>query len=56
MREEFGLDTLAEHALEDVAEDEVVVNPLWRYLDNAVTKSSRRWVYDIRVIFRVEGH
>ena len=42
MREEFGLDTLAEHALEDVSEDEVVVNPLWRYLDNAVTKYSRK--------------
>ena len=42
MRAEFGLDTLAEHALEDVSEDEVVVNPLWRYLDNAVTKYSRR--------------
>ena len=42
LREEFGLDTLAEHALEDVSEDEMVVNPLWRYLDNAVTKFSRR--------------
>ncbi len=38
MREEFGLDTLADRTLEDVDADERVVNPQWRYLDNAVER------------------
>ena len=38
MREEFGLDTLADRTLEDVDADERVVNPLWRLLNNAVKR------------------
>ena len=36
MREEFGLDTLADHTLEEADSDEQVVNPDWRFLNNAV--------------------
>ena len=42
MREEFGLDTLADHTLEDVDPDEQVVNPGWRFLNNAVQRLQRR--------------
>ena len=38
MREEFGLDTLADRTLEDVDPGERVVNPLWRLLNNAVER------------------
>ena len=38
MREEFGLDTLADRTLEDVDLDERIVNPLWRLLNNAVER------------------
>ena len=42
MREEFGLDSLADHTLEDVDPDEQVVNPGWRFLNNAVERLRRR--------------
>ena len=38
MRAEFGLDTLAEHALVEVDADERVVNPLWRWLERALRR------------------
>ena len=38
MRAEFGLDTLAEHALVGVDADERVVNPLWRWLERALRR------------------
>ena len=42
MREEFGLDKLAAHTLADVDPDEQVVNPGWRFLNNAVERLRRR--------------
>ena len=42
MREEFGLDTLADHTLEEVDSDDQVVNPGWRSLNNAVERLRRR--------------
>ena len=42
MREEFGLDTLEDHTLEDLAPDAQVVNPGWRFLKNAVETLRRR--------------
>ena len=38
MRQEFGLDTLADRTLEDVDADERVVNPAWRFLNNALAR------------------
>ena len=38
MREEFGLDTLPGHALEEVDEDAWVVNPAWRAIEKALKK------------------
>ena len=38
MREEFGLDTLPEHALEEVDADAWVVNPAWRASEKALKK------------------
>ncbi len=38
MRAEYALDTLASHTLEDVDADEQMVNPQWRWLDNAVQR------------------
>ena len=42
MREEFGLDSLADHTLAEVDPDEQVVNPGWRFLNNAVERLRRR--------------
>ena len=42
MRAEFGLDTLADRTLAEVDSDEQVVNPDWRFLNNAVERLRRR--------------
>lgn len=39
LRNEFGLDTLAEHALVDVEAATQIVNPAWRMLDKELTKA-----------------
>ncbi len=42
MRSEFGLDTLAEHALAEVAPDTRVTNPPWRVAGNLREKTEER--------------
>ena len=42
LRAEFGLDTLPEHALEELDADAWVVKPAWRTIDKALRKERNR--------------